>query len=142
MSANGRQASGWRTILLVAVIGATVGFGVGVEYGSRSAKPPVEESSLSLRANTQATLGADSEYDAGRGNGIASQAAADISAEQQSTKTAEPAGGPASATSQPGLVSGEDDDAGGRCTAITKAGTRCKRRAQEGRDRCWQHSTP
>ncbi|MCG3138168.1 MAG: hypothetical protein HJJLKODD_02029 [Phycisphaerae bacterium] len=26
-----------------------------------------------------------------------------------------------------------------RCVAITKNGTRCKRQAQSGRDRCWQH---
>ena len=28
---------------------------------------------------------------------------------------------------------------GGRCTAITQAGTQCKRNAQPGRSRCWQH---
>lgn len=28
---------------------------------------------------------------------------------------------------------------GGRCTAITQAGTQCKRSAQAGRSRCWQH---
>jgi uncharacterized protein YlxW (UPF0749 family) len=28
---------------------------------------------------------------------------------------------------------------GGRCTAITQAGTQCKRNAQAGRSRCWQH---
>lgn len=28
---------------------------------------------------------------------------------------------------------------GGRCTAITQAGTQCKRSAQAGRNRCWQH---
>lgn len=27
----------------------------------------------------------------------------------------------------------------GRCTAITKAGTRCKRAASPGRSKCWQH---
>ena len=26
-----------------------------------------------------------------------------------------------------------------RCTAITQAGTQCKRNAQAGRDKCWQH---
>ena len=27
----------------------------------------------------------------------------------------------------------------GRCTATTQAGTRCKRSAQSGRSKCWQH---
>lgn len=26
-----------------------------------------------------------------------------------------------------------------RCTAVTQAGTQCKRNAQSGRDKCWQH---
>ncbi len=29
-----------------------------------------------------------------------------------------------------------------RCTAITRAGTRCKRKAQAGTQRCWQHRDP
>ena len=29
---------------------------------------------------------------------------------------------------------------GGTCTAITKAGKRCKRKAAAGSDKCWQHA--
>jgi hypothetical protein len=41
---------------------------------------------------------------------------------------------------RPAVTSAPATDAEpGRCTAITKAGTRCKRKAEAGSDRCWQH---
>lgn len=33
----------------------------------------------------------------------------------------------------------ENSNYSGRCQAITKKGTQCKRNAQAGRTRCWQH---
>lgn len=31
------------------------------------------------------------------------------------------------------------DNVAGQCTAVTKGGARCKRKAKAGSDKCWQH---
>lgn len=140
MPANGQPAPQWRIQLLIALIAIVAGFGAGVEYGSRTSQSPLEQSELIERA-VQQTAARDVEHnDQIPNDEIAADAGSGAAAEEESTGVVEAGAVPVPSTtppSHPTMVGNDDDHR--RCTAVTQAGTRCKRKAQEDRERCWQH---
>lgn len=51
-----------------------------------------------------------------------------------------PSSSPSALEDAPQTPTPKEASPGGQCTALTKKGTRCTRKAQPGSDKCWQHA--
>ncbi|HEY3244938.1 MAG TPA: hypothetical protein VGM03_16475 [Phycisphaerae bacterium] len=95
-----------------------------------AARTAAEESARATRDELSAARAQIDALERQTGSDAAPLAAAETSGTSaQADGTARP-----TSTTAPAV-----DPEPGRCTAITKSGTRCKRKAEPGTDRCWQH---
>jgi len=132
----------WLFTTILVFILLIIGFGIGTEYVRRTTPPLIPDTAKKLVPTIETKPEVDFANHFARLHQRLEQIETRLgqienSKENQNQQLPVAQSTPTERTDQD--LGKKDAPPRQNCTALTKAGKRCKRKAQSGRDRCWQH---